>query len=335
MFVRNAWYVAGWTFDFKADELMPMTLLDEPVVFYRKGNGDLVALEDRCVHRLAPLSKGCRECDDLRCMYHGLKFASTGKCIEIPGLQQPIPERARVHSYPVVERHSWVWIWMGEPALADPALIPQAVGLDDPKWILRTGQLDYEASHQLINDNLLDFSHLSFVHRNSFGSDLQWAHTRPEITKLERGVRVQRWIENAAGYREPSPADLWSYYDFLVPGVLLLGSKTYAPGTAARNGGQAPMSEPLQETFSCQAVTPLTEKTSRYFFSWGPLAGDRAEAMADKLIGVAHQAFAEDKVMIEAQQQVIDRSPGRRPMPTAHDRAIILFQGVMKSMGGA
>ena len=332
MFVFNAWYVAGWSWDFPADKLTTMTMLNEPIVFYRKRDGGLVALQDRCVHRLAPLSLGCREGDDLRCMYHGLKFAPTGKCIEIPGASAPIPERARVRSFPVIERHSWVWVWMGAAEAADPALIPAAVGLDDPRWVLRTGQLDYQANYQLINDNLLDFSHLSYVHKNSFGADEQWAHKRPHITKLERGVHVERWIENSAGFRHTQPVDQWTYYDFMTPGILLLGSKTYPVGTAAASNGQAPLGEPLLETFSCQAVTPLTEVTSRYFFSWGPNAHQGAAEMADLLIGVAGLAFAEDKVMIEAQQQVVLRSPGINAMPTPHDRAVLLFQRLMTSL---
>jgi vanillate O-demethylase monooxygenase subunit len=223
-------------------------------------------------------------------------------------------------------------VWPGDPALAHAALIPSAIGLDDPNWVLRSGQLDYDANYRLINDNLLDFSHLSYVHPASFGADEQWARKRAKVTPLERGVRVERWIENSISFRGPPAIDHWSYYDFLVPGVLLLGSKVYPAGTAATLNGEAPTQTPISETFSCQAVTPLTDTTSRYFFSWGPRAREGAEELADMLLKVAHQAFGEDKAIIEAQQKVIARSPGVNPMPTPADRAVIAFQRIINRM---
>ena len=112
MFLRNCWYVAGWSHDIAADRLVSRTMLGEPIVLYRKGDGSVTALEDRCCHRLAPLSRGRIEGDDLRCMYHGLKFAPSGKCVEVPD-QDFVPSTAVVRSYPVVEQDCWVWLWMG------------------------------------------------------------------------------------------------------------------------------------------------------------------------------------------------------------------------------
>src|ERR1700683_3001548 len=106
MFVRNCWYMAGWSRDFTRDELKAVTMLNEPIVIYRKNDGGLVALQDRCCHRFAPLSLGRLEHDDLRCMYHGLKFAPSGKCIEIPGPSQnpPASLRARLPDRRKVQR---------------------------------------------------------------------------------------------------------------------------------------------------------------------------------------------------------------------------------------
>ncbi len=114
MYLRNCWYMAGWSADFAAPGPVAATLLDQPVVFYRGANGQLVALEDRCVHRLAPLSQGRVEGNDLRCLYHGLKFASTGACVEMPG-RDAVPHAMKVRAYPVIERYSAAWIWMGDP----------------------------------------------------------------------------------------------------------------------------------------------------------------------------------------------------------------------------
>src|SRR5882672_10175241 len=168
MWVRNAWYVVAWRHELEPGQIMARTIIKEPLVLYRKGDGAIVAMEDRCCHRLAPLSKGRLEQDDLRCMYHGLKFAPDGRCIEIPG-QPVIPPNALVRTYPVAESGAWIWAWMGAAALADPATIPYTTAAEDPDWHIVTGTLDYAANYQLINDNLLDLSHLSYAHEKTLG----------------------------------------------------------------------------------------------------------------------------------------------------------------------
>src|ERR1700751_5736567 len=118
-FVRNCWYVAAWEDEISADSVLERTLLGESIVFYRASDGRVVALENRCCHRGAPLHAGRREGDSLRCPYHGMLFNAEGQCTEIPG-QDRVPPRACVRSYPVAERDEMIWIWMGEPAKADP-----------------------------------------------------------------------------------------------------------------------------------------------------------------------------------------------------------------------
>lgn len=235
-------------------------------------------------------------------------------------------------SYGVVDRHGWLWVWMGDPAKADDALIPAAVGLDDPNWILGHGQLDYAAEARLINDNLLDFTHLSYVHPNSFGASEEWARSRPEVIPLERGVRFQRWLPDQLGMAvrgQSSRIDIWSSYDFMVPGILLMQSASFEPGTAQSCGHRPPDAELLAKakgvTFTSQAVTPVTEHTARYFFSWGPRSDWGNEGVRDGLMAMALQAFDEDKRMIEAQQRVIRETAAPRVMPTSADRGVVLF----------
>ena len=145
MWIRNAWYVAAWTHEIEPGRIHARTIIDQPLVIYRTSDGEIVALEDRCPHRFAPLSMGRLEGDALRCMYHGLKFAPDGRCIEIPG-QKLIPQSACVRRYPLQVVGSWVWVWMGEADKADPAAIPPSLALDDPAYRLQAGQLDYDAA---------------------------------------------------------------------------------------------------------------------------------------------------------------------------------------------
>jgi phenylpropionate dioxygenase-like ring-hydroxylating dioxygenase large terminal subunit len=328
-YVRNAWYVACWSQDLAERTPQGVSILDEPIVIWRSG-GRLAALEDRCVHRLAPLSLGRCEGEHLRCQYHGLKYDPQGRVVEIPG-QVTIPAQARVRAYPVIDRHSWIWVWMGNPAQADVSLIPPATGFDDPQWILGRGQLDYAAEAQLINDNLLDFSHLPYVHAASFGAPTTFAETLPQLTALPRGIRYERWTEGTTSRPRdgttPRPLDLYMTYDFLIPGVLLMWSGSFAPGTARGCGKGRPDFAQAQTgvTFTSQAVTPTGPRQSRYFFSWGPHREHGDEALRDGLMQLAAVAFDEDKVMIEAQQKIIDRTPVPKVMPTAHDRSVTMF----------
>jgi vanillate O-demethylase monooxygenase subunit len=337
MFLRNCWYVAGWSHHFPEDAPVARTMLGEPIVLYRKPDGGVVALEDRCCHRLAPLSKGRREGDDLRCMYHGLKFAPSGQCVEIPG-QSIVPPHAQVRAYPVVEQDCWVWVWMGETALADPALIPAALGHGDPGWWMQTGHLAYEANFQLINDNLLDLAHLSYVHENTLGrNSMSWANSKPQVSRIERGLRISRWVVNnpAPKYLDQPQGmmtDMWASYDYMAAGVFLLRTRSYAAGTAAACGMQAPDAEPLWTTLTSQAVTPIDERHTIYYYSGCLEKGFAGEDQSKTQFVLFERAFAEDKAMIEAQQQVIWGTQEPRMLGTSSDHALNQFRRLMAEL---
>jgi len=337
MFLRNCWYVAGWGHHFSENVLVARTMLGEPIVLYRKEDGGVAALEDRCCHRLAPLSKGRIEGDDLRCMYHGLKFAASGQCVEIPG-QIVVPPHARVRAYPVVEQDCWVWVWMGEPDLADPALIPDARGHGHPEWWMQTGQLAYEANYQLINDNLLDLSHLSYVHENTLGrNSMSWGNSKPQVGRIERGLRIARWVVNnpAPKYLDQPKGmltDMWASYDYMVPGVFLLATQSFPPGTAAACGMQAPSAEPLFRSTTSQAVTPITERQTIYYYSGCLPKSYATEESSRQQLAVFEKAFAEDNAMIEAQQRVIDHTPQPTMLGTRSDNALNQFRRLMAGL---
>ncbi len=338
MYVRNCWYVAAWSHELGEAELISRTVINQAIVLYRAADGSLVGMEDRCCHRFAPLSKGRREGDDVRCMYHGMRFDRRGVCNDIPG-QSLIPPKARVKTFPVVEKHSWIWVWMGEAAKADVALIPPAVGLDDPRYTLRCGQMDYQADYLLINDNLTDFSHLSYVHANSFKASEEWARDRSTTTRVPRGIRVQRWVPADPSAESPVTSlsrdhDGWATYDYLAPGVLLMYNASFPAGSAAASnfGPPAARLRPLNENFTSQAITPLTGRSARYFFSWGPNVAEGSDALAAKMLEVANTAFTEDRVMIEAQQEVIDRNPPTQQVLTGHDKGPSLMRRVLEEL---
>ena len=340
MFLRNCWYVAGWSHHFPDSTPVARTMLGDPIVLYRTADGAVAALEDRCCHRLAPLSKGRCEGDDLRCMYHGLKFAPSGQCVEIPG-QSVVPPHARVRAYPVVEQDCWVWVWLGDQALADPALIPAALRHDDPQWWMQTGSLSYEANYQYINDNLLDLSHLSYVHENTLGrNSMAWGNSKPRVERIERGLRISRWVVNnpAPKYLDQPQGmltDMWTSYDYMAAGVFLLQTRSYPAGTAAALAMREPDAEPLWTTLTSQAVTPIDEAHTVYYYSGCLDKGFASEEQSKAQFVVFERAFAEDKAMIEAQARVLDKTPEPRMLGTASDHALNQFRRLMDELMAA
>jgi phenylpropionate dioxygenase-like ring-hydroxylating dioxygenase large terminal subunit len=202
MFLRDFWYVAAFGHEVTRKP-RGRTILGEPIVFFRKENGEPVALEDRCVHRHLPLSMGKLVGDHLQCHYHGLRYDSTGQCVSVPG-QNTIPPGARVRAYPVVERYKWLWAFMGDPSRADPAAIPDFHWLDDKAWGAKGSYLHVKANWQLIVDNLLDLTHLAFVHESTIGNAALVENAAVKVTRTADSVVVTRWIIDAPAPRPSS-----------------------------------------------------------------------------------------------------------------------------------
>ena len=168
MILRNAWYIAARKGEVGRG-LLARTLCKEPVVLFRRQDGTPAALEDRCCHRHLPLSKGRLIGDVVQCGYHGLEFDAAGTCLRVPG-QTRAPPGAKVKSYPVVERHGLVWIWIGDAANADPSDIPDYHWLADPGWKAVGGSIPLVAHYMYSIDNLLDLTLETYVHASTLGA---------------------------------------------------------------------------------------------------------------------------------------------------------------------
>jgi len=322
MFLRNSWYVAAWDREVSRKPL-GRTLLGEPVVLYRTERGEPVGLEDRCCHRQLPLSLGFLEQDFLRCGYHGLKYDASGKCVEIPG-QDSIPPQARVRSYPLVEKYNWVWIWMGEPAKADPALIPNWWWTDHPEWAFtKPDMIPVKCNYQLIADNVLDVTHLAFVHASSIGA--------PSITEFpgsvereERLVRFTRWIKDRPPppmYREAGRfegnVDRWQIVE-------------HVPPCFSVNFAGCSDSTKRIDLMALSAPTPETESTTHYFFGFTRNFGigdEKAERLFSE--GMV-KVFNEDVPILEAQQRNMDC--GVKRIDIAVDAAPLAARRMLQSL---
>lgn len=335
MFIRNCWYVAAWDYEVQSEGFLSRTITNTPLIFWRDAQGEIIAMQDRCCHRGAKLSKGRLEDGGncVRCMYHGLVFDRTGQCVSAPA-QERIPPQVRVRTYPVVQQHRWVWIWMGDPEKADRNLIPDTQWLDHPEWRSLPGYLHYDVNYLLIVDNLLDFSHLPFVHPTTLGGSPDYAAVLPKVERLDRGVRLSKWVPNTqpppysakySNYAVGEPVDRWMYYDFLVPGVLLMDSGMMPAGT----GGQDRHRENAIAFRGCQALTPETESSTHYFFAHPHnFLIDRPEVTQEIHAGVI-QAFEEDRDMITAQHENLALDPGFKMVPLSVDAALSQFRWVV------
>jgi vanillate O-demethylase monooxygenase subunit len=316
MFPRNFWYVAAWDWEVRRQELLARTICNEPVVLWRREDGAPAALEDRCCHRHMKLSEGALRGSNLECPYHGLVYDSTGTCIHIPS-QKTIPPTARVRGYPVVERYRWVWIWMGDPALADPDLIEDFHWTDDPGWRAKGERLELAGNYLLLVENLLDLTHLQFVHRTTLGTD---AISGAPI-KTERDgnlVRVTRWImdsppppffQRAGGFAADEPIDRWQIIEYTPPAFVRLDVGGAKAGTGAREGDRS-------HGFSMRnlnAITPETDTTTHYF--WAQAHDFRIDdpTVTELLYRQVHTAFLEDLSVIKAQQERIGGLGDRLP----------------------
>lgn len=197
-FPRNHWYVAGHGRDL-GRELTSRWILGDPICFYRREDGAPVALVDRCIHRQMPLTLGRLKGNNVECAYHGIVFGDDGRALRIPS-QKQVPRACRVHRYPLVESGGLLWIWMGDPERADQASIPSHSWLSAPGWTTVRGTMRGDARAQLINENLVDLSHVTFLHPETVGT-AEVAEAPASTEYHERSVRVVRSMSNV-----PNPA---------------------------------------------------------------------------------------------------------------------------------
>jgi vanillate O-demethylase monooxygenase subunit len=316
VFLPNHWYAAGFP-DEVGRALLARTFLGQDVVLYRTQAGTPVAMEDRCAHRRLPLSMGRLVDDAIECGYHGLVYDATGACIKIPG-QATVPAVC-VRRYPVIERHRYLWIWMGDPAHADPGLIPDFGRLDDPDAGVTRIKLRPDCHIQLVIDNLLDLSHLAYVHATTTGNP---AVAEAAVVKTERQgdvVQVKRWIKDV----EPAPTfvqfggyngrvNLWQVSEFWPPSYVRVSYGSAPAGSALPEGDDIWS----QGHWGFQVFHGLTPETDRTTHQFRHVAHDRGigdHAVTEAFYRQCDQIIREDLAIFAAQQRALDREAGGAP----------------------
>jgi phenylpropionate dioxygenase-like ring-hydroxylating dioxygenase large terminal subunit len=310
MYIKNAWYVAAWADDVTDAPLARRICGDSVVLFRDRRTKTPAALADFCVHRGAPLSAG--RCVDagIECGYHGMVYRGDGASVHIPG-QVHIPAKARTRSYPLVEKDGCLWIWMGEPALADPATIIDYPFHNDPvNWPHKHTMYPIAGAAQLMVDNLMDLTHLPYVHPATIGGANATDHVEAimDVEPRENGLKFTRWMLNHVPpptYRKACPhlgetVDRWQEFEFLAPSVVLqwvgaIDANTGAYDQGKRDGG-----------FSLRilhALTPETETTSHYFWCGSNGYAQHDPNATEVLFGELSFAFHEDQAIVQRQQE--------------------------------
>jgi phenylpropionate dioxygenase-like ring-hydroxylating dioxygenase large terminal subunit len=297
-FLANTWYMAAWSEEVGAT-LLRRQIVGIPVVLYRLQNGAVAALEDRCPHRFAPLSRGKREGDAIRCGYHGLTFDATGRCIHNP-FSDRIPPGAQVRSFVLEERDGIVWLWAGDPAKADAGRIPRFDSLLTPNGPPPLyGYMAMDANYEFGTDNLMDLSHIEFVHTGSFaGAGVIFAgkHT---VQEAGEELRSNWWMPGVKApahtfgiYPRDMITDHWLDMRWQAPASMLLEIGATPPGAKREEG---------VIVRQAHVLTPETEKTSHYFWATTRTTATSTPEGDAMLRGLMTQAFdVEDKPMIEA-----------------------------------
>lgn len=315
-FLMDQWYVAGTTAEVK-DTPFARTICGEPLVMYRRTDGSIAVLEDRCAHRKAPLSLGEVVGDDIRCGYHGAQFDGTGACTLIPSQRElPIPSAFRGKAYKAVELHDLIFVWMGDVEMADPALIPDWSRNTAEGWTAVHGYHHVEGNYQLVIDNLMDLSHTTYVHKTTLAGP--GVDETPMFVNLEGDVvRTGRIIRNV----DPVPMhrstfgitgkiDRWQLSDFFSPCYILVTLGVEPAGTVET------MTTPLFIVIN--SLTPETETSTHYFWSSARCRLIDDEALTKKFYDLTSMAFDEDKEMIEAQQRMISSDRSGSPLFVFH-----------------
>lgn len=305
MFLKNCWYVAAWPDEAKAQGFLHRRILGEPVLIYRTGGGDPVAMLDRCPHRLVPLSLGEREGDNMVCGYHGMRFGPDGRCNLIPG-QDRIPDNAINTVYPLVERHGMLWIWMGDADLADSALIPNVPWPGLSNWASACGYTHMKADYRLLTDNLLDLSHENFIHKNTIGNeDEESIADYPVAVSVvdNRVVRAHRDMPDI--YPPPffklvtgreDRIDRWQTAIWTVPSINMT------------DVGVKPSGADFTQSMATRVLhllTPETKTSSHYFWAGCRSYRLREEELTKGMAEALARTFNEDKEMLERQQEQI------------------------------
>ena len=304
-FITACWYVAALS-DEIGCALFKRTILGKALVLYRTSTGKVVALEDRCAHRSFPLSSGRLEGDTIVCGYHGIRYSAEGDWVEIPS-QVKCPAGVGVRRFVVAERGPLLWIWMGEDPV-DESELPGQSWMDSSDWRYSVGRMPLQANYVSLHENLLDLTHLSYLHASTFGTP-DYARAPFESDVGESSFAVTRHVvptqlpplwAKATNLTDTKTAARIARSAFLSPAIHLTSVEFYE---SALPKGQ----RPEYHINVAHLPTPETAESTHYFFVIGRDFGLEDDALQEYIHTNLVAAFKEDKVGLELLENVLQR----------------------------
>lgn len=330
--IKNCWYVAARSSEVSR-EPVARNILGTSIVMFRKENGEAVALQNRCAHRSFPLVNGKLEGDTIRCGYHGLIYDCSGQCIAIP-MQDRKPEGIAVRAYTVKEYGGFVWVW-GNPAVdASDSAFPAMPWLADNDWAVEVGYLEIASNYVHLHENLLDLSHLSFLHETSFGTP---EYARAPVEMDIDGDDIQVWREVKCVLPDIYAKPLgWQNQQALRRS----GSQFLTPGLHLNTGILSNLEIPEQDQQPqptvkvLQLITPASQHETHYWYAQCRNFEINNTDMGAFMIKANGLAFAEDQFALEeiAKIQSHDHAPDYYEADIATDKAGIKMRNLLKEL---
>jgi phenylpropionate dioxygenase-like ring-hydroxylating dioxygenase large terminal subunit len=324
----NAWYALAASEEV-TDQPFGTRALDRPVVLYRVTDGSAVALADRDAHRPYPLSLGRVEGDTIVSGYSGFAYDRLGRCVRVP-TQTQVPYGAQLPSYPVREHDGLVWVWLGEPSLADLRPPEQTPWLSDPGWTTFGGQWETEAHILLLLENFADITHVAVVDPVISPPAVAAEVTPPlEVELTETTVTFHRdwppapvpaWQAAVTGVSSEQAYPQREEGAFLSPGLWTDRWDVWIPET---EGGT--------QTFRfTHAVTPVDSRTTRHIWrvSRNFAPGDAATAA---FLPIFEHYYRRVRDILQTMQQVID-TDGYDEVSVAADVAALQVRKIMRRL---
>lgn len=161
------WYPVAWSREVRRGKAHGVRFAGDPIVLVRTESDKVFALEDRCAHRQVPLHAGVVEGESIRCCYHGWTYDCSGKCIDVPYLgKERLPNGVR--AYPCREVAGLIFVFPGDPALADGKPLPEFASVVDKHYKTRRFGREVKCHYSFMHENLMDMNH-QFLHRRQMG----------------------------------------------------------------------------------------------------------------------------------------------------------------------
>lgn len=302
--LKNYWYAVEFGHVI-GQEPHRVELMGQQLVLWRDQSGTLQAQSDVCIHRGGSLAGGKVRNGCIECPYHGWQFGTDGRCTKIPANKDgiPIPKKARIDTYPCVERYGYAFVFLGDLPPEERPPMPFIEELDEVAhastegYRAITGEFHWAANYERVLENAVDIAHAPFVHSGSFGNPDSPVVEDYDVEELTAGD-VTIGNVSTVHLDPPAPSGVWK---------LVSKKSAERPPIKTRTGIYFPnlsmleVNLPLGTMRIFTAVVPISADRSvskwtmmRNFFT-GKWADKDSRRRTDKI-------FLEDQPTVEGQR---------------------------------